>query len=87
MDSTDSTGRVMAASIAIHHRAWLAASNFSPPVRDALLDMPLYDKSLFGAHVEYALHRFRDSHGGDWYPSQLSHVLACCDFLGTVMFL
>ncbi|KAJ1120487.1 hypothetical protein NDU88_008652 [Pleurodeles waltl] len=65
VDSTDSIGRVMAASVALHRRAWLSASNFSSPVRDALLNMPFDGKSLFGAHADSALRRFRDSHVGD----------------------
>ncbi|KAJ1170235.1 hypothetical protein NDU88_002116 [Pleurodeles waltl] len=32
MDSTDSIGQIMVASVAIRRRAWLAASNFSSPV-------------------------------------------------------
>ncbi|KAJ1097509.1 hypothetical protein NDU88_002627 [Pleurodeles waltl] len=69
MDSAYSIGHFMADSVAIHRRAWLAASNFSSPVRDALLDMPFDGKSLFGTHADSALRRFCDSHGGVQCPS------------------
>ncbi|KAJ1128092.1 hypothetical protein NDU88_006473 [Pleurodeles waltl] len=65
MDTTDSVGRLMAVSVAIHRRGWLVPSNFSATVQDALLDMLFDGKSLFGAHADSALRCFRDSHGRD----------------------
>ncbi|KAJ1159976.1 hypothetical protein NDU88_000479 [Pleurodeles waltl] len=65
IDSTDSVGRLMAASAAICRRAWLSPSNFSAPVRNALLDMTFDGKSLLGVHADSALRCFLDSHGSD----------------------
>ncbi|KAJ1210867.1 hypothetical protein NDU88_006229 [Pleurodeles waltl] len=65
MDSTGSIGRIMAASVAICRRAWLAASNFLSLVRNALLVMPFDGKLLFGVHTDSAVRHFCDSHCGD----------------------
>ncbi|KAJ1165641.1 hypothetical protein NDU88_006060 [Pleurodeles waltl] len=66
----------MAASVAIRRRAWLSPTNFSAPLRDALLDVPFDGKSLFGAHADSALRRFRDSHGGELVYRPLLDQLA-----------
>ena len=48
LETTDSLGRVIASSVALHHHAWLRSTGFSGDVQASLMDMPFDGSHLFG---------------------------------------
>ncbi|KAJ1149390.1 hypothetical protein NDU88_002200, partial [Pleurodeles waltl] len=61
LDASDSVARAMGTSIVLRRQAWLRSSGFSTDVQTTLLDLPFDGDKLFGAKVDSALERFKES--------------------------
>lgn len=61
LDTADSVAGAMGVCVATRCHAWLRGSDFSPDVQATPLDLPFNGSRLFGANVDSALHRFKDT--------------------------
>ncbi|KAJ1208071.1 hypothetical protein NDU88_003461 [Pleurodeles waltl] len=59
MDAADTAARTINTSVTIRRHAWLRTSGFKPEIQQAVLNMPVNEKLLFGPEVDTAIEKLK----------------------------